>query len=442
MDAVSKEEESARQFLEDEPLLLIDALDSDAFDDIVKDNFSGAIDNIELQSRVISLLDEKGFTANNTLLATSLCCDELARRLEDDFVKVYGNNFNLGGLSGFPFAGNTGFGAMAAHIPDDGFCLIIYGPHVGISQDGTVGKVERDGIELVDTCCGSAVAALGYLKGITEGGAALNTDIRSFTDFQQNAVQKLILPYGQRLERSTNTMVELPYALYETQDLLMAQILEAGFKGTKKGVALLGGVQINTGPETVDYFHPMRFDYMTQELQDKGMKEDLLPALLGLKVNNGGVDEDIPATGGESTMVSEPDGETKDIGLPKDSTEQEIASEAQVDLTEDDQVKDMQMDLSGVTTEDETLVSPQTKNEAEDDDKNEEDLSDQPTPKKINKETEPIIGGEFPGSSSDDESRVAQDIPWWDNPRSSIKTNGGNFDSWWDEGSESSWKGL
>ena len=50
MDAVSKEEESARQFLEDEPLILIDALASDAFDDIVKDNFLWAIDNVQLQS--------------------------------------------------------------------------------------------------------------------------------------------------------------------------------------------------------------------------------------------------------------------------------------------------------------------------------------------------------------------------------------------------------
>ena len=64
--------------------------------------------------------------------------DELARNLEDDLNKVYGHNFNLGGLSGFPFAGNTGFGAMSAHVPDNGFCLLIHGPHVGITQDGLV----------------------------------------------------------------------------------------------------------------------------------------------------------------------------------------------------------------------------------------------------------------------------------------------------------------
>jgi Limiting CO2-inducible proteins B/C beta carbonyic anhydrases len=78
------------------------------FDDVLKKIFPGAIDNNDLEQKVVQILADRGFDTNNTLLATSLCCDELARRLEDDFVKIYGNNFNLGGLSGFPFAGNTG----------------------------------------------------------------------------------------------------------------------------------------------------------------------------------------------------------------------------------------------------------------------------------------------------------------------------------------------
>eukprot|EP00567_Pseudictyota_dubia_P015258 CAMPEP_0197439896 /NCGR_PEP_ID=MMETSP1175-20131217/6537_1 /TAXON_ID=1003142 /ORGANISM="Triceratium dubium, Strain CCMP147" /LENGTH=306 /DNA_ID=CAMNT_0042969899 /DNA_START=79 /DNA_END=999 /DNA_ORIENTATION=- len=238
--------------------------DSD-FDEVVKSLFPNALSNGELETRVVDVLSEKGYDGTNTLLATSLCCDELARRLEDDFVKVYGNNFNLGGLSGFPFAGNTGFGAMAAHIPDDGYCLIVYGPHVGVSKDGTVGKVEREGIELVDNCCGSAIAASGYLQGITEGGATITTKIQEFTDFQQGAVQELILPHGKRLASAENRMLELPYALYESQDLLMGDIVQAGAGGTKAGLALLGGIQINTGPDTPDYFHPLRFDYMNSK---------------------------------------------------------------------------------------------------------------------------------------------------------------------------------
>ena len=80
------------------------------FDEVVKERFPGALTNKDLETKVVEVLAGKGYKASNTLLATSLCCDELARQLEDDFVKIYGNNFNLGGLSGFPFAGNTGFG--------------------------------------------------------------------------------------------------------------------------------------------------------------------------------------------------------------------------------------------------------------------------------------------------------------------------------------------
>lgn len=76
-----------------------------SFDQIVQSYFPGSIPNPILEKSVVNILSQKGFTGANTLLATSLCCDELARKLEDDFVRIYGNNFALGGLAGFPFAG-------------------------------------------------------------------------------------------------------------------------------------------------------------------------------------------------------------------------------------------------------------------------------------------------------------------------------------------------
>jgi hypothetical protein len=247
-----------------------------AFDKLVKTNFPGAISNKELVSRVVGLLEHKGFTPSNTLLATSVCADELARQLEDDFIDVYGTNFNLGGLSGFPFAGNTGWGAMSAHVPDNGYCLTIHGPHVGITKDGTIGKVERSGIALVDSCCGSAIAASNYLKGITDGSANINSRIQSFSDFQQGAVQELILPFGMRLSRADNRMRELPYALYDSQEVMVNDIVNTGKASIKKGLAILGGIQINTAPDTSDYFHPLRFDYYDE---NGDLVENMLPYL-------------------------------------------------------------------------------------------------------------------------------------------------------------------
>lgn len=229
------------------------------FEAIVQGYFPGAIANQDLVATSARLLASKGYHGENTLLATSLCCDELARQLEDDFNGIYGNNFNLGGLAGFPFAGKTGFGAMAAHIPDDGFCVVVYGPHVGISADGTVGKVERSGIALVDTCCGSAVAASGYVDAIMSGTKPMSTSIQTFLDFQQQGVQELILPHGKRLADAENRMVELPYALYDSQDVLLTEIVETLSTSIKRGLTMLGGIQINTGPDTPDYFVPLKF---------------------------------------------------------------------------------------------------------------------------------------------------------------------------------------
>ena len=247
------------------------------FDAIVRERFPGALTNQELVTGTVNALASKGYNGENTLLATSLCCDELARELEDDFNGIYGNNFNLGGLAGFPFAGKTGFGAMAAHIPDHGYCLIVYGPHVGVAADGTVGKVERSGIALVDTCCGSAVAASGYVESIMSGTKELTTGIQNFVDFQQQGVQELILPHGKRLADADDRMIELPYALYDSQDMLMTEIVVGGSTGIKRGLAMLGGVQINTGPDTPDYFVPLKFDYMNYRGE---VTADLLPGLL------------------------------------------------------------------------------------------------------------------------------------------------------------------
>ena len=250
--------------------------ENEKFDKLVKSNFPGAISNKELVTRVVGLLEEKGFSPDNTLLATSVCADELARVLEDDFVDIYGTNFNLGGLAGFPFAGNTGWGAMSAHVPDAGYCLTIHGPHVGITKDGVIGKVERSGIALVDSCCGSAIAASGYLQAITDGSANINPKIQQFSDFQQGAVQELILPFGKRLARAEDRMRELPYALYDSQEVMVTDIVNTGKASIKSGLAVLGGIQINTAPDTLDYFHPLRFDYFDA---DGNLVENMLPYL-------------------------------------------------------------------------------------------------------------------------------------------------------------------
>lgn len=158
-----------------------------------------------------------------------------------------------------PLQGVTGFGAMASHIPDGGSCLVVFGPHVGVGSKGDVGTVERRGRDNGGACCGSAIAASGYVASVTSKEATKADPPKVPTDAQQNYVGNLLLPYAPRLEKAADKMVELPYALYDAQKKMVGEIIKAG-AGAVAGdgkIAVVGGIQLNTPKGTSDYFKPM-----------------------------------------------------------------------------------------------------------------------------------------------------------------------------------------
>ena len=167
----------------------------------------------------------------------------------------------MGGLAGFAFGGVTSFGAMAHHIPQDGSCLIIFGPHVGIDSNGNVGKINRRGRIHAGACCGSAAAAASYVSQVRRGCPKAPMPKRAL-DAQQYFVGSMLLPHAERLARAEQAAVELPHALYDVQSELMLKIVLNGCKevaGDGK-IALLGGIQINTPGGVSDYFLPKKFE--------------------------------------------------------------------------------------------------------------------------------------------------------------------------------------
>ena len=75
-------------------------------------------------------------------------------------MRSLGSAFTWGGSLGFHFTGKTGFKAFASHKPTNGHIVICYGPHVGISPDGEVGKFHRRRQSHLITACGACVGAL------------------------------------------------------------------------------------------------------------------------------------------------------------------------------------------------------------------------------------------------------------------------------------------
>ena len=117
-----------------------------------------------------------------------------------------------------PWAGITGFGAMASHIPDGGSCLIVYGPHVGVDSRGNVGKVNRPGQKVPDSCCGSAADAAIYVGRVYKGEILSRSSPEDCIDTQQAYLRNALQPHALRLDQSSDADVELPYALFDAAD--------------------------------------------------------------------------------------------------------------------------------------------------------------------------------------------------------------------------------
>mmetsp|Transcript_28739 Transcript_28739/g.44163 ORF Transcript_28739/g.44163 Transcript_28739/m.44163 type:complete len:293 (+) Transcript_28739:200-1078(+) len=247
--------------------------------DKVQSAYPGAMTSVTLASTIKTILAKNGFSEDKTLVATSLCCDEVNRELEQALTMIYGDNFSMGGLAGFAFGGVTSFGAMSHHIPEGGSCLVMYGPHVGVDLEGNVGKVNRRGRGGSGACCGSANAAAAYVKDVRGGKREEQANPEDILDAQQTWVGAQLIPYGERLETADDADVELPLALYDAQNELMTRIVSAGC-GEVAGeglICLLGGIQINTESSAAEYFLPKRFEI----LNNKGESvADLLSELM------------------------------------------------------------------------------------------------------------------------------------------------------------------
>jgi hypothetical protein len=154
---------------------------------------------------------------------------------------------------------------MIHHIPENGHCMLVYGPHVGVDFDGVVGKVNRRGHDHGSgVCCASANAAARYARMVLSGERRECDVPDSILDAQQVWVEKEVLKHAERLAKSDDPAVELPHALFDCQNELVNQLIKQAASQMNPGtkLALVGGIQINTPEGTSEYFLPKRFDLL------------------------------------------------------------------------------------------------------------------------------------------------------------------------------------
>jgi len=215
----------------------------------VKQWFPNAIDADALTYRVKELVWDAGGRPNRTLLATSLCSDEVnavAARLPQEFL----GPFTLGGLAGVPFAGRTGLGAFAAHVPEGGTAVIWYGPHVGIGADGQLGKVQRVRQPKETSCCGALFHALEKFEA-----DPAHRPHEDPLDGQQAALEGWLADDVAGVLAAESPAKALTEWAWNLIDAQISGLLEQGrpkFAGVT--LVLIGGVVINTAHGEPDWF--------------------------------------------------------------------------------------------------------------------------------------------------------------------------------------------
>jgi len=236
-------------------------------------HFPGAMPGVALHCRTAAILgaEKYGFTGDNTLFGVSICPDEINQQIGElaDLMKNHwGEVFPLGGISGAPFVGTTGFSAFSHHVPDDGNIVILFGPHVGITEEGDIGQYLREGQSHSSSACGAVIGA--YNACCAGCGAASEVND---TDMQMDWIKAQLQPHIENVKGQSNPMAALAFQAYEMVRNKLEKIVDTKFGNGK--LVLIGGIQINTPLPYQDHFLPMMY-----EVRQEGFPtEDLLNTL-------------------------------------------------------------------------------------------------------------------------------------------------------------------
>lgn len=131
----------------------------------------------------------------------------------------------------------------------------MYGPHIGVDDEGEVGSYVREGQEHKSTACGALIAAYNSCVAGKHG-----KDYEDALDMQQNWLREKILPHTAWIQSSPNPMAALARISYEIVRNKMMGIVNTNFGKGK--LILLGGIQINTPAGFEDHFLPYSFEML------------------------------------------------------------------------------------------------------------------------------------------------------------------------------------
>jgi hypothetical protein len=116
------------------------------------------------------------YAPSNVVTAACICSDDKNASIfpGNDFgqypvsLQQFSGPFFAGGIGGYPFTGIVGTFAWSSHITDTGALFYYIQPHIGITADGQVGFMMRQGQASRSATCGALNVAQQY---VATGGA-------------------------------------------------------------------------------------------------------------------------------------------------------------------------------------------------------------------------------------------------------------------------------
>lgn len=223
--------------------------------DLIHKWYPKAITTIDSVNKIIDFVEtELDLEPKQVMLADSVCSDDVNSIQYPARTQEFLGPFKMGGLDGFPFTGLTGMGAFASHVPDEGAVFIYYGPHIGITKNGTIGEIHRFGQSRNSGCCGAAKGALGKLTNnqIIAGNV---TDL----DYQMNIIEQILLNEKARILNAQTPLYEATEVMYESIDNRINELVDKTSYNCKY-VILVGAILINSDSDMGSFTEVRRFD--------------------------------------------------------------------------------------------------------------------------------------------------------------------------------------
>ena len=156
--------------------------------------------------------------------------------------------------------------------------IVLLAPHVGLTEEGGVGKVHRHGQDHSTSACGAAVGAYNLLKKDPTANTRTNEN-----DFQQDYIVKALAPHMEEILAASGVNARqtlLANKMHDIASQFLDEIVDLKWMGPNSKLVILSGLMINVDGASADVFEPLSFTIQGKDGKKTDMTENFSQGLV------------------------------------------------------------------------------------------------------------------------------------------------------------------